>query len=208
MDGYDAISANITAIPVDGTFTGHIFAYVSGTLDIVWTQEEINRFPHASFDLIDQGGSTPWRAPTIMDIENGAFTAADIPEMERQYPGIKVYCNQSTIPSVYAEGYRGQLWVAAPGTDAQLLAANIEREYPGLVVFAVQDQWFASYDHSTMFAPVEAPVIDHINVEGYQLARPDHNTVPAVVQWYGVNGVATRQTNIPRSLWDQITWSK
>jgi len=207
MDGYDAISANVTTIPVNGSFTGHIFAYVSGTPDIVWSQADINRYPHATFDLIDQGAGEPWRSPTVMDIENGAFTVADIHPMQLKYPGIKVYCNQSTLAPVYAEGYRGKVWIAAPGTDAVRLAENVEREYPGLVVFAVQDVWLKTYDHSTILPP-PVPPISHVDIQGYEVRKPDHNTVPAVLQWWGDSGVVTRASNIPRSVWDQIPWSK
>jgi hypothetical protein len=208
MFGFDAISANIGAIPVSAPY---VFGYVTGSSYIIWNQEDFNRFPHAILEYIDQGNGTPWRTPTILDVENGAINPGDLPTLTHKYPGVKVYCNQSTIQSVYNNGYRGWLWVAAPGSAAGVIKTNVEREFPGLKVFAVQDTWESTYDRSTILeipghTTPPPPPVPSVNIDGFAVKKPGNGTVPCVIGWWGDDGVVRRHSNIPQALWDQIKW--
>jgi hypothetical protein len=206
MFGYDAIHANITAIPAGAYY---VFGYVSGSPDIVWSQIDYDRFPHATKEYIDQGNGHPWRIPTILDVENGAITPNEVPMLARMYPGVKVYCNQSTLSAVYNTGWRGKVWVAAPGSQAANIKAAVEHNFPGFEVFAVQDTWQSTYDRSTVFVnvPPPPPPVPHIDIQGFQVRRPGNGIIPAVISWWGDNGVVTRESNIPAAVWDQIHWS-
>ena len=210
MYGYDAISANIGSIPANAIA---VAGYVTGTPDIVWTQADFDKFPLAHKEYIDQGNGSPWRAPTVIDIENGALTVSDIPAYKSQYPDIIVYCMQSNLAAV-ANVFTGRVWLAAPSYPADdqavSLAAELHKEYPGLDIIAIQNVWGNTFDRSII---LEAPVVtppnaDHVNIQGWELARPSNGMVPVVIGWFGTEGVTYRQANLPQELWDQIKWSK
>lgn len=207
MFGYDAIHANIGAIPTSATY---VFGYVSGSPNIVWTQADFNKFPKAHIEYIDQGNGTPWRRPTVIDIENGAHTPSDIHRLASMYPGVKVYCNRSTIPDVYATGWRGNIWVAAPGSDAITLAEAIEREFRGLKVIAVQDTWTKNYDRSTILTPpvLPPPPVPTVEINGFKVPAPTANHIPVVISWWGSDGIVHRQTTFNRAEWQLLKWVK
>ena len=207
MYQYDAIHNNIGSIP--GT-ADYVAGYVSGTPDIVWDQADYNRFPHAVKEYIDQGYGTPWRNPTVIDVENGAFTVADVPGLVNKYPQVKVYCTTSSLPGLNRV-YHGNVWVADPGIPDAVVLRTVpvwHKLYPNLRITMVQNYWGTSYDR-TLLVPVPSNPVVHANINGFNVTEPTAVNVPAVVGWIGDGGVITyRQANIPYSIWEHIPWVK
>lgn len=207
--GYDAISANIGVIPANAEY---IFGYVTGSPYIVWSLADFNRFPNAHKEYIDQGNGSPWRIPTVIDIENGAHSPGEMPGLALKYPGVKAYCNLSTLPALHATGWRGQVWVAAPSQNADVIKTNVEKSYPGFTVFAVQSVWQGRYDASVIYSAPPVPVppavdTQHLNIDGWKVRKPSAEVIPCVIAWWGDGGINRRESNMPRALWDQIPWS-
>ena len=141
----DAISANYGSLPplADAIRAG----YVTGSPDIQWTAAQLA----TATVTIDQGFTgSPVASATVRDVEAGAWTpvaAVNLTGWTAARPTI--YCNQNTLPSVLAAGWRGDLWLAIitpqpPGSPPVV---------PGCTVVAIQyaQAVGAAYDLSVVF---------------------------------------------------------
>lgn len=124
-----------------------MFWYGTGSPGIQWNDAEKALFPHSVLVEIDQGGAgTPVPSAQVRDVESGAWApgqAVSKAGWTAERPTI--YCNRSTLPSVAADGWQGDVWLAWPGWAGETLPS-----YPGITIVAVQDEFHADYDHTTI----------------------------------------------------------
>lgn len=124
-----------------------MFWYGTGSPSVAWNEAEKSLFPHSVMVEIDQGGAgSPIPDAQVRDVENGAWgpgAATDKNGWNVARPTI--YCDRSTLPSVAADGWRGDVWLAWPGWAGEALPA-----YRGITIVAVQDAFDSNYDHTTI----------------------------------------------------------
>jgi hypothetical protein len=124
--------------------------YGTGSPDIDWTPGDLALFPHSVKAEIDQGGSgSPILAATIRDVESGAWSPGQaVNKAGWNVPRPTIYCNRSTLPSVIADGWRGDIWLAWPG-----YAGPTAPIFQGVNVVAVQNVFAQRYDGSIIYDP-------------------------------------------------------
>jgi hypothetical protein len=148
----DAIHVNVGALAAAGPWD-LVAGYVTGSPDIVWTAADFARFPGIPIVTIDQGFTgSPVATADVRDVETGAWTAAAAVNRSGWTTARPtIYCNQSTLPSVLSEGWRGDLWLAIVGWQAGEALPSA----PGCTIVAVQDQLDVAnaYDVSTVIDP-------------------------------------------------------
>jgi hypothetical protein len=127
-----------------------IAMYVTGSFDVMWTQDEEEMWldiPHVAIDQGNSAGAVPWAV--VRDVETGAWApgkAVDRSGWTAARPTI--YCDRDTIPAVTAAGWKGDLWLAIPGYNA-ITPPVVE----GCTVVAVQNTYQATYDSSIVYDP-------------------------------------------------------
>lgn len=211
---YDSVT------PADIPLTGStmIGCYTDGSFENVVAAAQ--RFPGKQLVTIDVNGSNP--KAMVLDYEPGDVQnpatavqwAKDSLAAGNKYP--TVYSDRSDYATVRAACISAGL---VPGETVWFWIATLDMtwtQYQNVTgVAAVQYQDYEGlYDVSVVLAdnwfPVVAPVpvpATHLNVDGWELPRPSADIVPAVISWYGDDGLVTRQSNIPILIWDQLEWS-
>lgn len=156
---YDCIGSRAAQLAATFPSPDMIAWYGTGSPDIQWTQEDLARFPNAVKVEIDQGFTgSPILSAQVRDVEGGAWTvsaAVDTTGWDVHRPTI--YCNRSTLSSVIAEGWTGDVWLAWPGYQAAGPPV-----YNGVNVVAVQNIWAGDYDASVVYDaswPLPVPVV-------------------------------------------------
>lgn len=148
--GYDCIGGNAQWVRDHLPLPSVMFWYGTGSPAIEWSAAERAMFPSDILVEIDQGGmGTPVLTAMVRDVENGAWQpgqAANKTGWHVTRPTI--YCNRSTLPSVAADGWKGDVWLAWPGWTGEALP-----EHPGITIIGVQDQFNGGYDHTTFIDP-------------------------------------------------------
>ena len=132
--------------------------YSTGSPDVRWTDADRAEFQGAIMVDIDQGFTgSPVPTANVRDVETGAWgpgTAVNRAGWLAERPTI--YCDRSTLPSVIADGWRGDVWLSWPGYDG--VAPPL---FPGVTVVAVQNVIGRDYDTSVVYDPywpAKAPV--------------------------------------------------
>lgn len=224
---YDTVSATISQLyPFKPQM---VMGYVTGPSWCVWTQAQFDSFGDITKLYVDQGHGTAWRRPTVIDVEAGDYTPGQIGVVSagiaaKWGPGpLAVYAIQSSLGAVH-QVWKGPIILACPSfpTDAEAIAlrTQLQRTYPGINIVMMQNVWVNNkYDRSLVFdlswlnpkvTPAKPPAVDaaHLLVDGWELPKaPGTGPVPAVIKWYGDDGLVTRQWNIPRAVWSAIKWS-
>lgn len=96
--GADTAGADAGRLPAA---TPYIWPYVTGTPGIIWTTEDIARFPASHHIRVNQGDASddPWNADEY-DIESGAWTIPEIITVIRtrrtQHWSTRLYCTYDT----------------------------------------------------------------------------------------------------------------
>jgi hypothetical protein len=151
----DAIHDNVPALAgVSGLQL--VAGYATGTPDIQWTSADWATFSSLVEVTIDQGYTgSPVASAVVRDVETGAWSAGNAVDLTGWTPaGPTIYCNQSTLPSVVAAGWQGDLWLAIltsqPPSSPPVVNA------PGCTVVAQQyaQGVGGAYDLSIVFDPV------------------------------------------------------
>lgn len=148
----DAIHDNVAALAAAGPWD-MVAGYVTGSPDILWTTADMAQFPGIPIVTIDQGFTgSPVATADVRDVENGAWTpTAAVNRAGWTAARPTIYCNESTLPSVLAAGWQGDLWLAIvtsqPPSSPPVVA--------GCTVVAVQYALSVSgaYDVSVVFDP-------------------------------------------------------
>lgn len=145
--GLDCIGGNAAFVRHNLPLPDVMLYYGTGSLDIDWNSAERALFPAHILCEIDQGGlGTPVPGATVRDVENGAWgPGAAVDTTHWTAERRTIYCSRDTLPSVLADGWHGDIWLAWPGWQGEPLPSA-----PGCVIVAVQDIWTANYDHSTV----------------------------------------------------------
>lgn len=186
---YDAIHANITAIPTSAQM---VAGYDTGSQDIRWVTSDWERFNESVRVHVDQANGGPVHTATVMDVETGAYGTRDIGPWVAACtaPRPTVYVSPANLATALAESH-SDIWLASPGTsDAEALALMAAE--PRIV--AVQNIFANTYDRSIVgdeFWPERKPV------------EPEP-TVKVVITWMGTAGLVSRKTEIPVSVWDTL----
>jgi hypothetical protein len=145
---YDFTNANVAWMAANVRNVDMIAWYGTGSPDVQWSQADRALFPHANMLEIDQGFTgSPVPTAAIRDVENGAWAAgAAVDRSNWHVPRPTIYGGRDAIRQVVSDGWRGDVWLAAPGTNPA--SAPV---IPGVNVVAVQDQWQAKFDKSVVF---------------------------------------------------------
>lgn len=124
--------------------------YGTGSPDIEWSAENRLLWPDAIHVEIDQGGAgSPVLTANVRDVENGAWTLnAALNRDGWNVPRPTIYCTRDTYRQLEGAGWKGDVWLAAPGTSL----AQVE-PWPGITVVAIQDYFGSQYDMSTVYDP-------------------------------------------------------
>jgi len=147
--------------------------YGTGSPDIEWSDASKALWPHATHVEIDQGGTdSPILTANVRDIESGAWTLTRaLDRTGWNVPRPTLYCTRTTYGTLESHGWRGDVWVAAPGITLSQL-----EPYPGIRVVAIQDTFQGLYDTSTVYDPYwpfsppsgEDMISFSVNAGGYQ----------------------------------------
>lgn len=145
---YDCEGAEAAWVRANLPLPNIMLWYGTGSNGIPWTPAERALFPTSvTMVEIDQGGAgTPVPGATVRDVENGAWgpgQAVNRNGWTAERPTI--YCSRNTLPSVLADGWKGDILLAWPGWQGEALPSA-----PGCNYVAVQDVFGANYDHSTI----------------------------------------------------------
>jgi hypothetical protein len=172
----DAIHANVPQLAAAAGIE-MVAGYVTGSPEIAWTAADWALFPDVPHVTIDQGYTgSPVPTAVVRDVESGAWSAGSAVG-SRPWTAARptIYCNQSTLPSVLAAGWRGDLWLAIVGWQA----GESLPDAPGCTIVAVQDALSVNgaYDLSTVldpYWPAEGPDMNLVlgNVPGTWAAAP------------------------------------
>jgi hypothetical protein len=168
-----------------------VAGYDTGSPSIDWTSADWARFPGVPHVTIDQGFTgSPNLAANVRDVEPGAWAPGQAVDRSGwNVPRPTIYCNQSTLPSVLADGWKGDLWLAIPGHTGPPPAVR------DCVVVAIQDDYNnPAYDLSTVYDPywpLETKAMNNViqipNVPGSWIAV--YHYVPnAIVVGQGTDG--------------------
>jgi len=146
---YDAIHANVARVPANAEI---VAGYVTGTLDINWTNADFRRFATSRKVTIDQGGiGSPVPEAMVRDVETGAWTPEAAVRGPAQWTAVRptIYCNQSTLSRVLAAGWKGDIWLVHLSQNPPTKAPDV----PNCTVVAVQYAFKGIYDQSIVFDP-------------------------------------------------------
>jgi hypothetical protein len=129
--------------------------YGTGSHGIPWTDADRAEWPGANMLEIDQGGAgSPVPTAHIRDVESGAWPpGAAVDRTGWHVARPTIYGSRQAIDQAVADGWRGDVWLAAPGT-APVSAPVI----PEVNVVAVQNVWAANYESSIVFDDTWHPV--------------------------------------------------
>jgi hypothetical protein len=195
----DAIHDDVAALAAVAGSLQLVAGYVTGSPDIVWTSSDWAQFPGLVQVTIDQGFTgSPVEAAVVRDVEAGAWTASaavDVSGWTAARPTI--YCDQSTLPSVLADGWQGDLWLAIVGW----VPGDSLPSAPGCTIVAVQNQEdvAGAYDLSVVLDPTwpggntSMPLLINSasgNIYLLDGGRLHHVTDPPSVAIYQAAGVA------------------
>src|SRR5258708_6203969 len=124
--------------------------YGTGTSIVRWTDSERSLFPASIMVEIDQGATgSPVMTATVRDVENGAWAPGQAVHRTGWYAERPtIYCTRNGLNVILADGWEGDVWLAWPGWQGEPLP-----DAPGCTYVAVQDAFYASYDHSTVLDP-------------------------------------------------------
>lgn len=168
---YDFTHSNVGFMKVNFPDAPMIAWYGTGSPGIEWTPDDRADWPHANMVEIDQGGAgTPILTAHIRDVENGAWTpGAAVDKTGWNVPRPTIYGSRFAIDQVVSDGWRGDVWLAAPGPKP-ISPPSI----PGVKVVAVQWNWAPNYDESIVFddtwypASVPSPAPGGLSVDVQQ----------------------------------------
>lgn len=133
---------------------------VAGYIDgyYAWTREDWARFPNAEKVLITVHGDL---RGNVADIESGDMTPADAlrwiqAKQEKGIGGCTVYCNRSTLPSVWAacRGHAYYVWVADWTGTAHPVSHTVATQYRNVG---------NSYDLSEVYSQQWLDTLDRVN---------------------------------------------
>lgn len=145
--GYDCIGGNAAWVRANLPLPAIMFWYGTGSPNVMWTVAEEELFPASILVEIDQGGNgTPVMSAIVRDVENGAWApgqAVNRTGWNVERPTI--YCTRNTLPSVLADGWDGDIWLAWPGWNGEPLP-----NAGAAKIVAVQDAFDNNYDHTTV----------------------------------------------------------
>ena len=150
-----AIHANVDSIPAKGLALAA--GYVTGTSDIMWTQQDWDRFPGEVHVTIDQGFGAHVPTANIRDVEPGAWSAVDAVREPWTAARPTIYCDRNDLPAVLAAGWRGDLALAIPEPEPDLPPT-----VPGCTVVAVQFRFLPTWQMWVVFDeywPAKPPVV-------------------------------------------------
>lgn len=143
--------------------------YGTGSPDIQWSLDDLALFPNSVKVEIDQGYlGSPVPTAVVRDVESGAWApgkAVDRTGWNVERPTI--YCTRDTLPSVIADGWKGDVWLAQPG-----YVASVPPVYQGVNIVAVQSVFADTYDMSVVYDP---------DWPRKSLANPASNTLSVTV---------------------------
>lgn len=113
----DCTGQNAAAVNRLDTGATVIGWYSTGTADIAWTEADKALWPLATKVEIDQGYQSPkTTTATVRDVETSAWTADEAVKTDTwDAARPTIYTDADNLPSVLAEGWKGDLWLALPG---------------------------------------------------------------------------------------------
>lgn len=202
---YDCIGANAQWVRSNLPLPAVMFYYDTGSSDIDWTAGQRALFPADILVAIDQGGAgSPATGRRILDVENGAWSVDSAVNVAMSdHDVIALYGSRSTLDSVAATRYRGNFWLAWPGWAGEALPSH-----PGITIVAVQDDWQANYDKSTLlvdswpFGGSTPPPAGDFKCAVHSRASVISLTTVAAADHYTVN-YTPASGGAPRKIWTE-----
>lgn len=224
VNGYDVTSSNYALRPA----TGQPALYITGSSDIVATKAMLAANPKAI--QIDQSPVITAIDTTadVFDVERGAITIAELGEVIKDAwanfnkgvrPGQRkpmVYASLSNITAVanalVAAKTTASLWVAHWGVGVAEAIRQVNAASGPFPIHGFQYQNGSHFDLDVFSAEwlndvsgVPLPPTT-ITIDGFTVGKPTLTEVPAVVSWYGSNGLTRKLADIPIADWNAIKW--
>jgi hypothetical protein len=149
-NGYDCTGGNAGWVRASLPLPDVMFWYGTGSNGIPWNESEKTLFPASIMVEIDQGGNgSPIMTAVVRDVESQAWppgTAVNLAGWDVPRPTI--YCARDSIPSVLADGWEGDIWLAWPGWNGEPLP-----DVGKCTIIGVQDVFAGQYDHTMLLDP-------------------------------------------------------
>ena len=135
--------------------------YSTGDGVVPWTAAERSLYPASIMVGIDQGGhGSPDTGAVVRDVERGAWTVAAAVDLRNWHVGRPtIYCSRDTIPSLVSAGWHGEVWLAWPGWNGEVLPESDKLHY-----VAVQNEFYTFYESSQILDetwPRHGDIIHH-----------------------------------------------